>query len=121
MRRTLILVFPATIVACLALSLVTPPLRSQDKPLRDPDVIYVPTPYEVVDKMFELADVRKGEVVYDLGCGDGRIPVQAAKKFGVKAYGWDIDPKRVQESLDNIARNNVKDLVTVKLGDIFEL
>src|SRR5438105_6759228 len=97
------------------------PTYGQEKPVREPDVIYVPTPYEVVDKMFELADVRKGEIVYDLGCGDGRIPVMAAKKFGVKSYGWDIDPKRVAESLDNIARNNVKDLVTIKLGDIFEL
>ena len=84
-------------------------------------MIFVPTPQEVVDKMLEMADVRKGEVVYDLGCGDGRIPVMAAKKYGVKSYGWDIDPKRVAESIDNINRSNVKDLVTVKLGDIFEL
>jgi tRNA G37 N-methylase Trm5 len=88
---------------------------------REPDVIYVPTPYEVVDKMLEMADVRKGEVVYDLGCGDGRIPIMAAKKYGVKAFGWDIDPKRVAESLENIDKSNVKDLVTIKLGDIFEL
>ena len=88
---------------------------------REPDVIYVPTPYEVVDKMFEMADVRKGEVVYDLGCGDGRIPIMAAKKYGVKAFGWDIDPKRVAESLEIIDKINVKDLVTIKLGDIFEL
>src|SRR5438128_10439579 len=121
MRRTLILVFPATIVACLALSLVTPPLRSQDKPLRDPDVISVPTPQEVVDKMLETADVRKGEIVYDLGCGDGRIPVTAARKYGVRSFGWDINPVRVKESLDNVDKNNVKHLVTIKLGDIFEL
>jgi tRNA G37 N-methylase Trm5 len=88
---------------------------------REPDVIYVPTPYEVVDKMLEMADVRKGEVVYDLGCGDGRIPIMAAKKYGVKAFGWDIDPKRVAESLENIDKSNVKDLVTIKKGDIFEL
>src|SRR5580704_3311739 len=64
--------------------------QSQDKdqkPPRDPDVIYVPTPDEVVDKMLALADVRPGEIVYDLGCGDGRIPVRAAKKYGVKAWG----------------------------------
>jgi SAM-dependent methyltransferase len=93
----------------------------QDKPQRSPDVIYVPTPYAVVDKMLEMADVRNGEIVYDLGCGDGRIPVAAAKKFGVKAFGWDINPERVQESLENVNKANVKNLVTIQLGDIFEL
>src|SRR5690242_21944886 len=98
----------------LALSLLPTAAGFQDKnqPLRDPDVIYVPTPQEVVDKMLEMADVRKGEVVYDLGCGDGRIPVTAAKKYGVRAFGWDINPVRVKESLENIDRNNVKQLVT---------
>lgn len=94
---------------------------SQDKPTREPDVIYVPTPQEVVDKMFELADVRPGEVVYDLGCGDGRIPVTAAKRFGSKAWGFDINPVRVKESLDNVKRNKVEGLVTIKQQDIFEL
>jgi SAM-dependent methyltransferase len=96
-------------------------LQGGDKPQREPDVIYVPTPYEVVEKMLEMADVRKGEVVYDLGCGDGRIPVTAAKKYGVRAFGWDINPVRVKESLDNVEKNNVKSLVTIKQGDIFEL
>src|ERR1700730_6302552 len=88
---------------------------------REPDVIFVPTPHEVVDKMFELADVRPGEVVYDLGCGDGRIPVAAAKKFGVKAWGFDINPVRVKESLENVEKNNVKHLVTIKEADVFTL
>src|SRR5476651_429447 len=61
----------------------------QDKPVREPDVIYVPTPQEVVDKMLEMADVRPGEIVYDLGCGDGRIPVTAAKKYGSRAWGFE--------------------------------
>jgi SAM-dependent methyltransferase len=122
MRRTLTLALPAAIVlACLGLSPLTPSLHSQDKPQREPDVIYVPTPYEVVDKMLELADVRKGEVVYDLGCGDGRIPVRAAQKFGVKAFGWDINPVRVKESLETVEKGNVKHLVTIRQGDIFEL
>src|ERR1700681_2346089 len=84
------------------------PVQSQDKdqkPPRDPDVIYVPTPDEVVDKMLALADVRPGEIVYDLGCGDGRIPVRAAKKYGVKAWGFDINPVRVKESLENVDRH----------------
>src|ERR1700733_5446010 len=89
------------------------PAQGQDKPIREPDVIYVPTPQEVVDKMLEMADVRKGEIVYDLGCGDGRIPIAAAKKFGVKAWGFDINPVRVQESLENVKKNHVEQLVTI--------
>src|SRR5262249_32112508 len=60
------------------------------------DAIYVASPPEVVEAMLELADIRPGDVVYDLGCGDGRIPVAAARKYGVKAFGFDIDPQRVQ-------------------------
>lgn len=97
------------------------PGYTQDKPAREPDVIYVPTPNEVVDKMFELADIRPGEVVYDLGCGDGRIPVMASKKYGVRSWGFDINPVRVKESLDNVKKNNVQNLVTIKQQDIFEL
>ncbi len=93
----------------------------EQKPPREPDVIYVPTPHEVVDRMLEMADVRPGEVVYDLGCGDGRIPIAAAKKYGSKSWGFDINPVRVKESLENVAKNNVKHLVTIKLQDIFEL
>jgi SAM-dependent methyltransferase len=120
-RVSLLAAFAALLVG---FSILAAPVQGQDgdkKPIREPDVIYVPTPYEVVDKMFELADVRKGEVVYDLGCGDGRIPVRAAQKFGVKAYGWDINPKRVEESLENVKKNNVGQLVTIRQGDIFEL
>jgi SAM-dependent methyltransferase len=97
------------------------PAQVQPKPAREPDVIYVPTPYEVVDKMFELADIRPGEVVYDLGCGDARIPCMAAKKFGVRAFGFDINPKRIEESLDNVKKYRVENLVTIKQQDIFEL
>src|SRR4051812_6746295 len=95
--------------------------QGKDQPLREPDVIYVPTPHQVVDKMLELADVRKGEVVYDLGCGDGRIPVRASVKYGVKSFGWDINPARVRESLDNVKAAKVENLVNIQLGDIFQL
>ncbi len=95
--------------------------QEEKKPLRNPDVIYVPTPHEVVDKMFELADPRPNEILYDLGCGDGRIPVTAAKKFGIKTWGFDINPVRVEESLANVKANNVGHLTTIKLQDIFEL
>jgi len=88
---------------------------------RTPDVHFVPTPQEVVDRMLELAQVTKDDVVYDLGCGDGRIVVTAAKKFGCKAIGFDIDPKRVKESQENVSKNEVEALVTIQNADIFEL
>jgi tRNA G37 N-methylase Trm5 len=90
----------------------------QDK---QPDVIFVPTPQEVVDKMLELAAVKKGELVYDLGCGDGRIVVTAAKKFGAKGVGYDIDPQRIKESLESVKTAGVQDQVTIKQADIFTL
>src|SRR5687768_2232337 len=71
---------------------------------RSPDVIYVPTPQPVVEKMLEMAEVKKGDVVYDLGCGDGRIVVTAAKKFGAKGIGIDIDPERIAESKENVRK-----------------
>ena len=86
-----------------------------------PDVIYVPTPQAVVDKMLELAEVKAGDVVYDLGCGDGRIVVTAAKKYGVKAVGFDIDPQRVKEARENVRANGVEHLVRIEETDIFTL
>jgi precorrin-6B methylase 2 len=90
-------------------------------PKKRPDVIYVPTPQPVVDKMLELAEIKKDDVVYDLGCGDGRIVVTAARKYGVKAVGVDIDPDRVKEAQENVRTNGVGHLVTIKEADIFEL
>ncbi len=118
MRR----IVTCTLFAVVCLFLLSPLwLPAQDKPpTREPDVIFVPTPQAVVDKMLEVAQVRKGEVVYDLGCGDGRIPVTAAKKYGVKAWGFDINPVRIKESLENVAKNQVGNLVTIKHADIFE-
>lgn len=86
-----------------------------------PDVIYIPTPQAVVDAMLELAQVRKEDTLYDLGCGDGRIVVTAAKKFGAKGVGFDIDPKRIFESRENVRKNGVANLVTIKQDDIFEV
>jgi tRNA G37 N-methylase Trm5 len=92
------------------------------KPVKtQPDVIFVPTPQEAVEKMLELAEVKKDDVVYDLGCGDGRIVVTAAKKYGCKAIGFDIDPQRIKESQENVSKNGVGHLVSIKQEDIFEL
>ena len=84
-----------------------------------PDVIYVPTPYEVVDEMLKLAGVKKGDVLYDLGSGDGRIPITAAKKFGIRAVGIDIDPQRVEEAKENARKNGVTNLVQFRQEDLF--
>ena len=98
----------------------TAPAKKSKKP-RTPDVIFVPTPQDVVEKMLELAEVKKTDVLYDLGCGDGRIVVTAAKKLGCKATGYDVDPQRIKESLENVAKNKVEKLVEIKQEDIFTL
>ena len=87
---------------------------------RRPDVIYVPTPQEVVDQMLKLAKVGKNDILYDLGSGDGRIPVTAAKKFGVRAVGIDIDPQRIAEANENAKKNGVTHLVRFKREDLFK-
>jgi hypothetical protein len=86
-----------------------------------PDIEYVPTPENVVAKMLEVAGVKKDDVLYDLGCGDGRIVVTAAKKFGVKAKGFDVDPQRIKESKANVEKAGVGNLVTIEQKDIFEV
>jgi ribosomal protein L11 methylase PrmA len=93
----------------------------QSNNTREPDVHFVPTPQYVVDKMLELAKIKKNDLVYDLGCGDGRIVVTAAKRYGCKAIGYDINPQRVKESLENVRKNGVGHLVKIEQKDIFTL
>jgi uncharacterized protein (TIGR03000 family) len=95
--------------------------EEKKKPQREPDILFVPTPQNVVDKMLELTDIKKDDVVYDLGCGDGRIVVTAAKKYGCKAIGFDIDPERVETSQENVKKNGVEKLVTIEEKDVFKL
>jgi SAM-dependent methyltransferase len=86
----------------------------------DPDVVYVPTPQYVVNEMLEAAGTNKDDVVYDLGCGDGRIVITAAKKFGARGIGIDIDPQRILESQDNAVRAGVADRVKFVEADLFK-
>jgi SAM-dependent methyltransferase len=81
---------------------------------------YVPTPPEVVDRMLTFANVGKNDVVYDLGCGDGRIVIAAAKKYGARGVGVDIDPVRINESIANARKAGVEKLVTFKLQDAMQ-
>ena len=85
------------------------------------DVEYEPTPQNVVDAALRLAKVTSNDVLWDLGCGDGRIPVTAAKTYACKASGFDIDPDRVKDSLANARKQGVERLVTVEERDIFKL
>jgi precorrin-6B methylase 2 len=97
------------------------PAAAEPAPVsKTPDVIFVPTPYPVVAKMLELAQVTKDDVVYDLGCGDGRIVVAAAK-LGCKSYGFDVDPQRIKESKENVESSGVGTLATIEQKDIFAL
>ena len=87
---------------------------------QQPDVIFVPTPQEVVDAMLKLANVHEGDVLYDLGSGDGRIPVTAAKRYGIRAYGIDIDAQRIQEANENAKKADVTHLVQFRREDLFK-
>jgi len=87
--------------------------------LRKPDVVYVPTPQPVVEAMLEMAKVTASDVVYDLGCGDGRIPITAAKKYGARGVGIDIDPQRIAEANENAKVEGVTDKVKFLNQDLF--
>ena len=102
------------------LALSVPTLPAQQKPLRAPDVPFEPSPAHVVDEMLKLADVRKGDVLYDLGCGDGRIVIAAARQFGARGVGIDIDPQRIRDSLANARSAGLLDRVTFRNEDLFE-
>lgn len=90
-------------------------------PARTPDVPYVPTPPEVVAAMLEAAKVTKDDVLYDLGSGDGRIVITAAKKYGAKGLGIDINPALVAEATQNAEKEKVADKAKFKVGDLFEM
>lgn len=97
------------------------PVAGPVVPERKPDVIYVPTPRKVVEEMLRMAELRPDDVVYDLGCGDGRIVIAAAQLRGVKAVGYDIDPERVKEARANVRAAGVEHLVRIEQADVFTL
>lgn len=90
------------------------PLNAQEGKI----VPYVPTPPEIVERMLELAQVKTGDILYDLGSGDGRIVITAAKKYGVRAIGFEIDPERIKESRESIKKAGVEKLVEIRQQDI---
>lgn len=96
------------------------PAAARKAPDRGPDVIYVPTPPETVDAMLKLGEVKAGDVLYDLGSGDGRIPIAAARQFGIRAVGIDIDPNRIREANENAKAAGVTKLVSFRNEDLFE-
>src|SRR4026208_698672 len=107
--------------AACSLALPLPPLAQAPKqPAKhSPDVIFVPTPQEVVEDMLRLANVQKGDVLYDLGSGDGRIALTAAPKSGLTATGIDIDPERIREATANAKKAGVTNLVQFRQENLF--
>lgn len=95
-------------------------LPAQDAPKRLPDVPYVPTSRAVVDAMMDIADVKSSDLVYDLGCGDGRIVIAAARDHGAHGVGVDINPARIADANQNAERAGVTDKVKFEVGDFFK-
>jgi precorrin-6B methylase 2 len=106
--------------ALVAATLLVSLARAQDGARPRPEVPYVPTTEEAVTAMLKLADVKKTDVVYDLGCGDGRIVIAAAKNFGARAVGIDIDPVRIGEAKENAQKAGVGQLVRFEENDLFK-
>ena len=122
MRKTIVGVAIFSALWALPVSAQQPAAQqapAQNQELRRPDVFYVPTPQAVVDAMLRMANVTGADVVYDLGCGDGRIPITAAQRFGAKGIGIDIDPVRINEANENAKAAGVTDKVTFLNQDLF--
>ncbi len=93
--------------------------RARKRPARRPDVIYYPTPAETVTEMLRLANIKQGDVLYDLGSGDGRIPIAAAQLYGIRAIGIEIDPQMVEVARQRAQEANVSSLVSFRQEDLF--
>lgn len=97
----------------------TPARSPSPAPQRRPDVIYYPTPPETVAEMLRLANIREGDVLYDLGSGDGRIPIMAAQRYGIRAIGIEITPALITEAQERARAANVAHLVEFRNEDMF--
>ena len=102
-----------------ALWLVFAAVSAAQQPVRTPDIHFTPTRHAIADAMLQLAAVTDGDVVYDLGSGDGRIPIIAAQKYGARGIGIEIDPKLVTQSWGNANDAEVANRVSFKMGDLF--
>ena len=111
MRQAAALALCAALLACAAAGKPAP---------HGADVPYLPTPYPVVEAMLRLAEVRRGDVVYDLGAGDGRIVIAAARDYDVRAVGIELDARKVAEARANVRRAGLENRVEIRQGDIFE-
>jgi predicted O-methyltransferase YrrM len=126
MQRHRIVTLVALVLSLLAIAFAnaqapTPqPAPAPAPAAKAPDVPYVPTPEPVVAEMLKVAKVKKSDVLYDLGSGDGRIVITAARRFGTRGTGVDIDPERIREANENAEKAGVTDRVRFVLGDLFE-
>jgi SAM-dependent methyltransferase len=118
-RTTLTIAFTSALILGAGLRAGGMPPSRQE--IRTPDVVYVGSPYDVVAAMLKLANINKNDLVYDLGCGDGRMIVLAARRYGCRGIGYDIDPERVSASLRNVKANGVESLVKIVQADLFKL
>ncbi|MEO5821090.1 MAG: methyltransferase domain-containing protein [Vicinamibacteraceae bacterium] len=108
------------VLVALLVCVAAPASAQTPAPRRTPDVMFVPTPPEVVEAMLRLAGVTAADVVYDLGSGDGRIPIAAAQTFGATGVGVELDPNLIAEATERAARTGVSDKVTFRAEDLFE-
>jgi 2-polyprenyl-3-methyl-5-hydroxy-6-metoxy-1,4-benzoquinol methylase len=109
----------AFVFAALVLTPVLPAQNESTEARPHLDVPYVPTPPDVVAAMLTLANVHKGDILYDLGCGDGRIVVAAVKQYGARATGIDIDPERLKEARENAQKEGVAEQAKFRQEDLF--
>jgi precorrin-6B methylase 2 len=111
---------PLALVVALLLVAVAAWAQAPTTERKAPDVPYVPTKERVLEEMLKMVSIKPNDVLYDLGCGDGRIVIQAARKFGIRGVGIDIDPERIREANDNARKAGVTDKVKFVEGDLFD-
>jgi len=119
MRKTIVGMTILSALLALPVSAQQAATQAPADKLRAPDVVYVPTPQPVVDAMLKMANVTATDVVYDLGSGDGRIPITAAQRYGARGIGIDINPDRIKEANENAKAAGVTDKVTFLNQDLF--